>query len=275
MAHYPGGFARPGGLLMNIPLLDIPTQAQKFEASISQMLAWAMEAEGRRFVCTATVHTMMLAQEDAKHRAALQAADMVTADGMPLVWLQRRLGYPEAERVYGPDVFFALCQAGLSHGLGHYFWGGDGGVAQTLAGRMAERLPGIKILGADTPPYRSAGAPPDSAEVARLNQSGAQVIWVGLGGAKQDIWMAQHRPLLDAPLLIGVGAAFDFLAGNKRQAPRFLQRAGLEWAFRLAAEPRRLAYRYLVYNPRFVWLAWRRHLLPQLIAPPQTKGQKP
>jgi N-acetylglucosaminyldiphosphoundecaprenol N-acetyl-beta-D-mannosaminyltransferase len=163
--------------------------------------------------------------------------------------------------VYGPDLLLALCDATRSTGIRHSFWGGLPGVPETLAAKLAERFPGLNVEVAHAPPVSDVSAQVDTSAVTQLNASGAQIVWVGLGSPKQDLWMALHRPVLEAPLLIGVGAAFDLIAGIKRQAPRWMQRSGMEWAYRLLQEPGRLGRRYLLYNPRFVWLVLRHQLL--------------
>ena len=237
---------------MRITILDVTTDAQTFDDALTTLAAWA-RGEQPRYICTCPVYTLMQAREHAEVGAALRGADMVTADGMPVVWVQRRRGYPPAERVYGPDMLLALCEQTAGTGVRHYFYGGLPGVPEKLAANLQKRFPGLDVAGAYSPPLADLGAEPDAAAVERLNRAGAHIVWVGLGSPKQDVWMAQHRPLLDATLLIGVGAAFDFLAGTKRQAPRWMQRSGLEWLFRLALEPGRLGRRYLVYNTRFLW----------------------
>lgn len=231
-----------------IPILDVPTDAQTFANAIRTLTAWAREDAGRRYVSTCPVYTLMLCREQPRALAALQGAAMVAADGMPIVWLQRRRGAPEAERVYGPDVLEALCETDVRH----FFWGGSPEVSAKLVAALRARHPQMQIAGAYAPPMMPVGEAPDQRAIARLNASNAQVVWVGLGSPKQDVWMRLHRPHLRAPLLIGVGAAFDLFAGTRRQAPRWMQRTGLEWLFRLLQEPRRLARRYLVYNPRFI-----------------------
>jgi N-acetylglucosaminyldiphosphoundecaprenol N-acetyl-beta-D-mannosaminyltransferase len=241
---------------MDVEILGVRTCAQTFEDALSMLLGWAEDAQGRRSVCTAPVYTVMMCAEDPAVMRAVNGADMVAADGMPIVWLQRQR-YPAAERVYGPDVLLALTERTAASGVSHYFYGGQSGVAQALADRLRQRFPSVAIAGAYTPPVAPFSAQPDRHAIALLNDSGASVVWVGLGSPKQDLWMALHRPLLHAPLLIGVGAAFDMLAGVKAQAPRWMQRSGLEWLFRLLQEPRRLGRRYLYYNPLFIWRVLR------------------
>jgi len=243
---------------MKLDVLGVHTDAQRFDDAIEVLAGWSADPAGRRYVCTCPVYTLMMCREHPDVMQAVNAADMVTADGMPIVWLQRRLG-SEAERVYGPDVLQALTERLAGRGVRHFFWGGQPGVAQTLAARLRERIPSLEIAGSHAPPVAPLSDHPSAEAVDLLNASGADIVWVGLGSPKQDLWMAQHRPHLTAPLLIGVGAAFDMLSGVRPQAPRWMQRSGTEWLFRLAHEPRRLARRYLIYNPRFVWLAFREY----------------
>lgn len=213
-------------------------------------------------VSTCTVYTLMKAREDARVDAALRRADLLVADGMPLVWLQRRRGYPAAERIYGPDLMIRLCAPG-DHAppLRHFLYGGQPGVAERLTERLRQSNPKIEICGSLSPPYRpDIATTVDPAAVEQINASGANVVWVGLGSPKQDVWMHTYRQHLDAHLLIGVGAAFDFLSGSKPQAPRWMRRSGLEWLFRLVTEPRRLWRRYLIYNARFLYALARKSL---------------
>ncbi|MBS0632857.1 MAG: WecB/TagA/CpsF family glycosyltransferase [Verrucomicrobia bacterium] len=200
------------------------------------------------YICCGTAHGLVEARRDPELRRAFNASWLTTPDGMPLVWLGPR----GVERVYGPDLLLAVCDAGRAVGLRHYFYGGQPGVAETLRANLCARFPGLDVAGTFTPPFRPLDATELTAfrtEIARLRPD---VIWVGLGTPKQEKFMAEHAALLDSGVLIGVGAAFDFHAGRVRQAPRWMQRSGLEWLFRLATEPRRLAYRYLVNNPAFV-----------------------
>jgi N-acetylglucosaminyldiphosphoundecaprenol N-acetyl-beta-D-mannosaminyltransferase len=247
--------------MARITLLDVPTDAQTFETALTTLSAWAEDRAGRRYVCTCPVYTLMMCREQPEVMRAVSAADMVTADGMPIVWLQRRLGQPDAERVYGPDLTLALCQRAPD--ARHFFWGGLPGVGERLVERLRASAPTLQVAGIHAPPIAPLSSEPDQDAIDRINASKADVVWVGLGSPKQDLWMALHRPYLRAPLLIGVGAAFDLLAGVRRQAPVWMRRTGLEWAFRLIQEPRRLAKRYLVYNPKFVWLVLRHYGLSQ------------
>ncbi|MBZ0295749.1 MAG: WecB/TagA/CpsF family glycosyltransferase [Anaerolineae bacterium] len=237
---------------MQTEILGVPVDAQTFDEAIETLAAWA-RGDQLHYVCTCPVYTLMQARERPEVGAALRGADMVTADGMPVVWVQRRQGFAQAERVYGPDVLLALCEKTAGSGVRHYFYGGMPGVPEKLAANLQKRFPALEIAGFDAPPLAEVGSAPDAEAVQRLNHAGAHVIWVGLGSPKQDLWMALHRPLLEATVLIGVGAAFDFIAGTKRQAPQWMRRAGMEWLFRLVQEPGRLWRRYVVYNTRFLW----------------------
>ncbi len=243
---------------MRVPILDIPVDAQTFDEAVNILAGWAVESQ-KRYVSTCPVYTLMIARENPQMRVALERADMVTADGMPLVWLQRRLGYPQAERVYGPDVMRALCEKTANREVRHFFWGGLPGVAEQLVQQLQRASPGLQIAGFYSPPIEEIGDTPNPAIIEHLNNANPHVIWVGLGSPKQDLWMSLYRPVLNAPLLIGVGAAFDFIAGTKPQAPRWMQRSGLEWLYRLIREPRRLWRRYVIYNSRFIWEVLRHH----------------
>jgi len=182
------------------------------------------------------------------------SSGLTTPDGMSLVWLMRLRGYHNVGRVYGADLMLATCQLSLAKGYRHFLYGGKPGVADMLADRLQELFPGIQIVGTYSPPFGELTPEEDRAIIDLINATNPDIVWVGMSSPKQDLWMATHRDLLAAPVLIGVGAAFDFLSGHKRQAPIWMQRLGIEWLFRLAMEPRRLWRRYIQY-PRFALLA--------------------
>jgi N-acetylglucosaminyldiphosphoundecaprenol N-acetyl-beta-D-mannosaminyltransferase len=181
---------------------------------------------------------------------------MVCTDGMPLVWLARRQG-ATAERVAGPDVMPALCDKGRSIGLRHFLVGGAESVADALAGRLTSRFPGLEVVGVVTPPFRDMTAGELTALHAQIVESRANVVWIGLGAPKQELFAAELQAAVPSIVVLPVGAAFDFHTGRVRRAPRWMQRTGLEWLFRLAMEPRRLAGRYIGTNLRFGWLVLR------------------
>ncbi|HWL17313.1 MAG TPA: WecB/TagA/CpsF family glycosyltransferase [Opitutus sp.] len=208
-------------------------------------------ARGRRqlgYVCVCTVHGIGEARSDPDFRRILNRSYLTTPDGMPLVWLGPR----GTERVYGPDLLLATCDAGRARGLRHYFYGGAPGVADALATNLRRRFPGVEIVGTFTPPFRRLTADEFSGLRADIARAQPDIVWVGLGTPKQERFMAAHAAELECGLLVGVGAAFDFLSGRVRQAPRWMQRSGLEWLFRLGTEPRRLAPRYFKTNPLFI-----------------------
>jgi N-acetylglucosaminyldiphosphoundecaprenol N-acetyl-beta-D-mannosaminyltransferase len=220
--------------------------------AVDQIAHW-IDSQTRQYVSVCNVHTVMECQRDEKVRCAVNQAGLATPDGMPLVWLSRwwQKQVP-VERVYGPDLMLALCQYSIERGYSHYFYGGAVGVPELLAERLQHRFLGLKVVGSYSPPFRSLASAEEAHIVEQINQAMPDIVWVGLGTPKQDLWMAAQRDQLTAPVLIGVGAAFDFHTGRIPQAPRWMQRSSLEWLFRLWHEPRRLGYRYLVYNPLFM-----------------------
>ena len=224
------------------------TRAQALET----IEGWIAQGE-RQYVCVSGIHGVMESQRDEQLRAIHNAAGMVTPDGMPLVWLSRMRGFKFVERVYGPDLLLDCCQRSVTAGYRHFFYGGGTGVPERLMERLQSRFPGLQIAGGYSPPFRTLSAEEDAEVVRRINAARPDVVWVGLSTPKQERWMSEHRDRLTAPVFVGVGAAFDFHAGLKRQAPRWMQRSGLEWLFRLWTEPRRLWRRYLRNNPLFVW----------------------
>lgn len=205
----------------------------------------------RGYISTCTVHGVGEARRDPRYRGLLNASWLTTPDGMPLVWLAHQAGHKEVTRVYGPDLMLAVCDKGRASGRRHFFYGGDPGVATALQTALENRFPGLQVVGAHCPPYRPLSEQEFTALQHQLAACQPDIIWVGLGTPKQDQFMAATWNQLDTGVMIGVGAAFDFLSGRKAQAPRWMQRSGLEWLFRLGQEPTRLAYRYLIYNPLF------------------------
>lgn len=201
----------------------------------------------RGYICLGTAHGLTEARADPVLRRIYNESWLTTPDGMPLVWL----GPTGVERVYGPDLMLEVCAAGRGVGLRHYFFGGVPGVAEELRAKLCARFPGLDVVGTHTPPFRPLNEEELNALRADIARTGPDVIWVGLSSPKQERFMAAHWRELDAGVLIGVGAAFDFHSGRVRQAPRGIQRSGFEWLFRLCTEPRRLAPRYLKTNPLF------------------------
>jgi len=244
------------GVLMNIPranILGVGVSSLDIPAAVSAIEQWISRRE-RHYVCITSVHGIIESQYDASLRRIHNNAGMVTADGMPLVWVSRLMGFHRTNRVYGPDLMLAACERAQQRGFSHFFYGGGPGVPQRLIERLSKLYPSLRVAGSYSPPFRPLTPEEDRQVVEQINSSGADLVWVGLSTPKQERWMAAHVEKLNAPVLVGVGAAFDFNAGLKRQAPRWMRKAGLEWTFRLATEPRRLWYRYLKSNPTFLFL---------------------
>jgi len=221
-----------------------------------QMLDWIdamVSSRQRGYLCACNVHTVMASREDDALRASLDSSSINVPDGQPLVWAINALGHSLAGRVYGPELMSRACARAAELGHRFYLYGGrNQGALVQLALNLRQRHPGVKIVGGYSPPHRPLTDEEQDAIATEINHSHADVVWVGIGVPKQEKWMAGMRPRLEAPVLAGVGAAFDFHAGLVPQAPTWIQESGLEWAYRLAHEPRRLWKRYLRYNPKFV-----------------------
>lgn len=233
-------------------ILGVPLAISDYE----QVLDWmdAMVASGARgWLTAAAVNLVMSANDDPSTMRALEGATLAVPDGQPLVWALRLLGHVGATRVYGPDLMERWCARAATTGTPTYLYGGRSDDAlELLTRRLRERFPGLRIAGGYSPPFRALTDPEREQVVEDIDGSGAKVVWVGTGQPKQEIWMSEMRAHLAAPLLVGVGAAFDFHAGIVSQAPGWMQRGGLEWAYRLSREPRRLWRRYASQNPRFI-----------------------
>jgi N-acetylglucosaminyldiphosphoundecaprenol N-acetyl-beta-D-mannosaminyltransferase len=234
-------------------ILGVKIAATTYKDLVAQSVAWAQRGESRA-VCFANVHVLMEAFDDPGFRDQLNAADIVNPDGMPLVWSLRALGEPRATRVYGPDATEMLLQAAQASGIPVAFCGGSHATLAMLILEVQRRYPQLEIACAISPPFRALDGAEDRKITEEITASGARMLFVGLGCPKQERWIMTHHGEIPA-VMFGVGAAFDFLAGSKPQAPRWMMKNGLEWAFRLASEPRRLAVRYLKHNPRFVLLS--------------------
>ena len=213
----------------------------------------ALRDRRKGYICVTGVHGVTEAQNDPAFRAILNGAFLNTTDGMPLVWLGRHEVGGHVDRVYGPDFMLDIFDATRSGEFTHFFYGGAPGVAEELKARLEERFPGVRIVGTFCPPFRSLNAEEEAELSAQISQLKPDIVWVGLSTPKQERFMSEYLPKLDVTLMVGVGAAFDFHSGRVRQAPRWIQRSGLEWFYRLYTQPRRLAKRYLVNNPLFLW----------------------
>ena len=234
----------------SVTIRGVPIQTGSFQAAVQRLVDAARNDE-RTVAHFGTAHMLTEGVDDPRILAALRT-DLVFPDGMPLVWVARVRGH-RCERICGPDMLEAVVAATAGTGLGHYFYGGGDSVPEALTSRLTARYPGVHVAGAYSPPFRDMTPEEDAAIVERINASGAAFVWVGLGMPRQELWVVDHAPLLRAPVLLPVGAAFDFSAGTTPRAPRWMQRSGLEWLFRLRTEPRRLAKRYAVTNSKFAW----------------------
>jgi N-acetylglucosaminyldiphosphoundecaprenol N-acetyl-beta-D-mannosaminyltransferase len=223
-----------------------------------------MIGKGQRgMICVANVHMVMEGYDDPAFREMVNGANFVTADGMPLVWVQHFLGDKKAQRVYGPQLMENLLAAAAKNSIPVGLFGSKPDILDCLRQRIQAKYPTLSIVYTFSPPFRQLAAQEENSVIAGINESGARLLFVGLGCPKQEIWMARNREKINA-VAVGVGAAFDFLSGSKSQAPFWMRRSGLEWLFRLLSEPRRLWRRYFYNNPRFIW-----HVSRQLL-----KGRK-
>jgi N-acetylglucosaminyldiphosphoundecaprenol N-acetyl-beta-D-mannosaminyltransferase len=248
----------------SVSVLGFPLSLVDYEGTLD----WvdAAIADGlQAYLCVANVHTVMESREDDELRRAVLGAALNVPDGQPLVWALRALGHNLDTRVYGPELMARACARGAHQGRKMYLYGGrNQGALVQLALNLRRQYEGLQIVGGYAPPFRDLDDEEQAAVVEDINRSGAEIVWIGIGVPKQEKWMAAMRGRLHAPVLIGVGAAFDFHAGLVRQAPSWMQHTGLEWVFRLAQEPRRLWRRYARYNPLFLaafgreWVAQRR-----------------
>jgi N-acetylglucosaminyldiphosphoundecaprenol N-acetyl-beta-D-mannosaminyltransferase len=235
-----------------VEILGVGVSAVNPDSAIAEMSRWIEEDE-HHYVCVTGVHGIMESQDDPALLEIHNRSGLTVPDGMPTVWAGHSVGFSEMQRVYGPDLMPSFIEAGLTRGYAHFFYGGAEGVADLLKEKLSDRFPGVNIVGTYCPPFRPLTGDEEAEVVDLINGSGADVVWVGLSTPKQERWMAAMAHRLDANVVLGVGAAFDINAGLTSRAPRFIQRIGMEWLYRLFKEPRRLYKRYLKNNPRFVW----------------------
>jgi N-acetylglucosaminyldiphosphoundecaprenol N-acetyl-beta-D-mannosaminyltransferase len=237
-------------------VLGVDVSSINLDDAVATIERWIAE-RSRNYVCITGVHGVMECRRDERLRSIHNAAGMVTPDGMPLVWLSRLFGKSHTERVYGPDLMRKTTAVSARRGYRQFYYGGSEGVANKLEQTLITTHPELEVAGTLCPPFRELTAEEDQAVVDAINATRPDIVWVGLSTPKQEFWMAEHLGRIEAPVMVGVGAAFDFLAGTKRQAPMWMQRNGLEWLFRLCSEPRRLWRRYAYIVPGFAFLAVR------------------
>lgn len=209
----------------------------------------------KRYICVCPLSTIMECKEDERVLMSVNSADLATPDGMAVVWIGRMRGHKNIRRVYGPELMQEICGISGKKGYKNYFYGSSPDVLNKLKERLSKKYPGLIINGIFSPPFRQLNKEEDDKIAEDINNSNSDILWVGLGSPKQDLWMYEHRERINVPVMIGVGAAFDFLAGTKPQAPRWMRDNGFEWLFRLITEPKRLGRRYLVSYPLFIYYA--------------------
>jgi N-acetylglucosaminyldiphosphoundecaprenol N-acetyl-beta-D-mannosaminyltransferase len=239
--------------ILNTSVLQISIDETSYLDAARRVVDWAV-CNKSRYVCAANVHMVMESRDSSQYKQIVNDADLVVPDGMPLVWMMRLKGATYQQRVYGPTLMLHVLESAARENIPVGFFGGAPEVLGALVKRMKGRYEGLDVVYSYSPPFRELSQQEDDEITRSIDRSGARILFVGLGCPKQEIWMAEHRGSVNA-VMLGVGAAFDFHAGVKSQAPRWIQNIGLEWLFRLLTEPRRLWKRYLYHNPRFIFLA--------------------
>ncbi len=239
-------------MLETISLLGVKVSRVNLQSACRQILQWVSERNST-YVCIAPVSTLVDANRDPNYAKVINAAGMVTPDGMPVVWLAKIKGCSHISRTYGPDLMRLVCKEGQDKGLRHFFYGSSAETLVQLQTCLRDMYPKIEIAGVYAPGFYPQAQQESDQVLSLINESRADVLWVGIGSPKQDFWMSINRPLLNVPVIMGAGAAFDFLSGEKPQAPLWMQRSGLEWLFRLCCEPKRLWRRYLIGNTLFLF----------------------
>jgi N-acetylglucosaminyldiphosphoundecaprenol N-acetyl-beta-D-mannosaminyltransferase len=241
-----------------INVLGTRVAAVNLDLAVGLLCQWLNDDVRGRYVCVTDVHCIMQSYRRRDVRDAYRSADICVPDGMPLTWVGRLRGQSAMNRVYGPDLMLRMLEISAQTGFTNFFLGGAEGVADDLKRRMTKRFPELDVVGTFCPPFRPLDPEERGEMVALINGLKPDLLWIGLGAPKQDLFMAEFQGIVDCKIMIGVGAAFDFHTGRVKQAPRWMMRAGLEWLFRLCTEPRRLGPRYLRNNPAFLW-----HILMQ------------
>lgn len=229
----------------------------------SLLIKEAVLKREKKYICVCPVSTIMECKKNENVLRSVNSADLVTPDGMAVVWIGKILGYKNIRRVYGPELMQNICDISTKKGYRNYFFGSNKDTLNKLQEKLSRKYPRLIINGSFSPPFRQLTEEEDNKIVEEINRSNPDIIWVGLGSPKQDLWMYEHRDRINVPVMIGVGAAFDFLAGTKPQAPRWVRDNGFEWLFRLITEPKRLWRRYLVDYPLFVY-----YVLVELVSKP-------
>lgn len=234
-------------------ILGVPVAAVNIDSAARQIESW-LDSKTQTYVCVTGVHGIIESQKDERLKKIHRDAGMCVPDGMPTVWVGRFYGHKKMRRVYGPDLMMELLKRSVGKNYKHFFYGGAEGVAEKLRDKLLEQMPGLNVAGVHSPPFRPLTELEEKKLGDIMDSSKPDIIWVGLSTPKQEKWMASHIGKLNATVMVGVGAAFDFHAGLLKQAPRWVQKLGLEWLFRLCAEPKRLWRRYFYIVPSFLFL---------------------
>ncbi len=248
-----------------VGILGVQVSAITMDDAVCAIEAWIREATPH-YICITGVHGVMESQRDPTLMSIHNRAGLVTPDGMPLVWMSHVLGHARVQRVYGPDLMRTMMAVSARRGLRNYFYGGGPGTAEHLKDVLVQANPGLQVVGTMSPPFRPLSDQEDEDITEQIDAARPDIVWVGLSTPKQERWMSAHIGRIRAPVMVGVGAAFDFLSGEKPQAPVWMQRNGLEWLYRALSEPRRLGWRYMRNNPEFIYLALRQLILRERVS---------
>jgi N-acetylglucosaminyldiphosphoundecaprenol N-acetyl-beta-D-mannosaminyltransferase len=244
-------------LIPTVNVIGSPVAALSFQGQIDTIIQWAASSTCKsRFVCVANTHMLIEAYWNSAFRTILQSADLITPDGMPLVWMMKLLGARDSGRVAGMDILLALCSQVSERNISMFFVGSQSEILVRMQRRLKSEFPDLKVVGMEPLPFGQTAPEEDAALIQKINESGAKVVFVSLGCPKQEYWMAQHKHKINA-VMIGIGGVFPIYAGIHKYAPKILRRSGLEWLYRLSREPRRLWKRYAYTIPVFLWLAFK------------------
>lgn len=243
-----------GIIMASYSLLNTRIDALQHEQILDYLSLWIRQREKNHYVLFANAHSVMENRSNISFKGAAENADLTVPDGMPLVLIGRLRGMHLPQRADGPGFMLKTLNISTQLGWRHYFYGSTPEILQQLLQRLRTNWPGVQIAGSYAPPFRPLTAAEEEDVISNINKSGADILWIGLGCPKQEIWMWRNRDRLQVPVMLGVGQAFDLMAGVKNRAPGWMRAAGLEWAFRLVTEPRRTWRRYLINNPLFIWL---------------------
>lgn len=234
-------------------ILGVRVNPLEISSVVSEMERWISGREKHHYIVASGMHGIMEAQKNDDFKIVLETADLFVPDGFSVVWLARRKGFPLKRRASGPDLMWSFCERGQERGYSCFFYGDTESTLSELTSRLNQEFPGLKIAGSYSPPFRDLTHEEDEQIVRMINDSKADVVWIGLGLPKQELWMYEHRNKIDAPVLVGVGAAFKFISGRVQRAPSWVGDHGLEWLWRFAQEPQRVWRRVIIDIPNFIF----------------------